>query len=227
MSGWTQLETDLTLPELFDITIQAGQTRYYRVRAVNEAGVKGPWSAPVAAMPIDTSVPGITISETELTIREGASAQYTVALHARPHANVSVRVNGGGVVSPNPGTLTFNTNDFNMPKTVELTGIQDNDPNNEQVNVTHTISSSDAGYRSLTPDPVAVTVLDDDSGVSVTADQSSVNEGEAITFTLTRTGNTDSAITVDLSVSQRGNFLPANQLGARSVSIGANVTRKR
>ena len=223
VSGWTQLETELTLPELFDITIQAGQTRYYRVRAVSEAGVKGPWSAPMAAMPIDTSVPGITISETELTIREGESAQYTVALHARPHANVSVRINGGGVVSPSPGTLTFNTNDFNMPKTVELTGIQDNDPDNEQVNVTHTVSSSDAGYRSLTPDPVAVTVLDDDSGVSVTADQASVNEGEDITFTLTRTGNTDSAITVGLSVSQRGNFLPTDQLGARSVSIGANV----
>ena len=223
VSGWTQLESDLSFNKLFDITIQSGQTRYYRVRAVSEADVPGPWSAPMAAMPIDTSVPGITISETELTIREGESAQYTVALHARPHANVSVRINGGGVVSPNPGTLTFNTNDFNMPKTVELTGIQDNDPDNEQVNVTHTISSSDAGYRSLTPDPVAVTVLDDDSGVSVTAEQASVNEGEDITFTLTRTGNTDSAITAELSVSQRGSFLPADQLGARSVSIGANV----
>ena len=223
VGGWTQLDSDLPFPELLDLTIQTGQTRYYRVRAVNEAGVGGPWSAPVAAMTIDTNVPGITISEKTLTIREGESAEYTVALHARPHSNVSVRINGGGVVSPNPSTLTFNTIDFNMPKTVELTGIQDNNPNNEQVNVTHTISSSDAGYRSLTPDPVAVTVIDDDSGVSVTADRTSVNEGEDIDFTLTRTGNIDSAITVDLSVSQRGSVLPSNQLGARSVNIGANV----
>ena len=222
-SGWTQLDADLPFPELVDLTIQTGQTRYYRVRAVNEAGVGGPWSAPVAAMTIDTNVPGITISEKTLTIREGESAEYTVALHARPHSNVSVRINGGGVVSPNPSTLTFNTIDFNMPKTVELMGIQDNNPNNEQVNVTHTISSSDAGYRSLTPDPVAVTVIDDDSGVSVSADRTSVNEGEDIDFTLTRTGNIDSAITVDLSVSQRGSVLPSNQLGARSVNIGANV----
>ncbi len=48
VSGWTQLETDLTLPELFDITIQSGVTRHYRVRAVNEAGVSGPWSAPAS-----------------------------------------------------------------------------------------------------------------------------------------------------------------------------------
>jgi len=226
-TGWTQLESDLTLPELFDVTIQSGQTRHYRVRAVNEAGVPGPWSAPMAAMTIDTNVPGITISENTLTIREGESAEYTVALHARPHSNVSVRINGGGVVSPNPSTLTFNTIDFNMPKTVELTGIQDNNPDDEQVNVTHTISSADAGYRSLTPDPVAVTVIDDDSGVSVTADRTSVNEGEDIDFILTRTGNTDSAITVDLSVSQRGSFLLSDQLGVRSVSIGAGITTAR
>ena len=49
VSGWTQLETDLTLPELFDVTVLSGVTRYYRVRAVNEAGVPGPWSAPAVA----------------------------------------------------------------------------------------------------------------------------------------------------------------------------------
>ena len=49
VSGWTQLESDLPFPELVDLTIQTGQTRYYRVRAVNEAGVGGPWSAPVLA----------------------------------------------------------------------------------------------------------------------------------------------------------------------------------
>ena len=223
ITGWATLTDEVLGIEDLDIGIAAGETRHYRVRAVNEAGVPGPWSAPMAAMPIDTNVPGISISENTLTIREGESAEYTVTLHARPHSNVTVRINGGGVVTPNPGTLTFTTADFNMPKTVELTGIQDNDPDDEQVNVTHSISSSDAGYRNLTPDPVAVTVIDADSGVSVSAEQASVNEGDAIDFTLTRTGNTSGAITVDLSVSQRGSFLPADQLGARSVSVGANV----
>lgn len=35
---------------------------------------------------------------------------------------------------------------FNMPRTVELTGIQDNAPDNEAVDVTHSISSSEAGF---------------------------------------------------------------------------------
>ena len=33
-----------------DPEIEAGETRYYRVRAVNQAGVPGPWSEPVSAM---------------------------------------------------------------------------------------------------------------------------------------------------------------------------------
>ena len=80
VSGWTQLETELTLSELFDITIQSGVTRHYRVRAVNEAGVPGPWSAPMAAMveqqatagapdaPVLTAVPNEPNGRTEILI---------------------------------------------------------------------------------------------------------------------------------------------------------------
>ena len=80
VSGWTQLETDLSFNKLFDITIQSGVTRYYRVRAVNEAGVPGPWSKPVAAMveqqatagapdaPVLTAVPNEPNGRTEILI---------------------------------------------------------------------------------------------------------------------------------------------------------------
>ena len=223
VSGWTQLQTGLTLPQLFDITIESGQTRYYRVRVVNQAGVPGPWSAPMLAMPVDPNVPGVSISETELTIEEGETAEYTVRLQARPLSNVTVDIDGQGVVSPNPSRLTFTPSNYNTPQTVELTALQDNDPDNEEIEVTHSTTTSDGAYNRLTVAPVAVTVIDDDSGVSVSTDQESVNEGETITFTLTRTGNTDGAITVDLFVDQRGGFLPADQLGARSEIMGAGV----
>ena len=58
VSSWTQLETDLPLNALVDITIQSGITRFYRVRAVNEAGVPGPWSQPIIARTGTASVPG-------------------------------------------------------------------------------------------------------------------------------------------------------------------------
>ncbi len=58
VSGWTQLETDLPLEVLVDTTIQSGITRFYRVRAINEAGVHGPWSQPIIARTGTTSAPG-------------------------------------------------------------------------------------------------------------------------------------------------------------------------
>ena len=222
-TGWTLLSDNVVGPIYVDIGVMAGDTRYYRVRAVNNWDHKGPWSAPMRAVVIDTNVPGATISETALTIGEGESAQYTVSLHARPQANVTVTVNGGGVVTPSPGTLTFTPSNFNMPQTVTLTGVQDNDPDNEQLDVTHAFSSSDAGYRNLAVDPVAVTVIDDDSGVTITTEQTSVNEGEDIVLTLTRTGNISNAITVSLTVTQAGNFLRPGESGARTVSMGADV----
>ena len=157
VSGWTQLESDLPFNQLFDITVHSGQTRYYRVRAVNAAGVPGPWSAPMSAM---AGVVGISVSPTELTIAEGETAEYTVRLHARPLSNVTVQVNGGGVVSPRPNRLTFTPSNFSTPQTVELTGIHDGDAEDDTAEVSHSVSSSDADYRVLSVDPVAVTVIE-------------------------------------------------------------------
>jgi len=224
VSGWTQLETELTLPELFDITIQSGQTRYYRVRAVNQAGVPGPWSAPMRAMAVDPGAPSVSISETELTIEEGETAEYRVTLGARPLSNVTVNINGRGVVSPNPSRVTFTTSNYHLPQTVELTANQDNNAVNEEIEVTHTISSSDGVYSALSVDPVAVTVIDDDAGVSIASDRQSINEGESIEFILKRVGNTNNAITVSVNVSQQGDYLASGQAGSRTIDIAASAT---
>ena len=61
VSGWTQLRADFPLTDLVDIVIPSGQTRFYRVRAVNEAGVTGPWSQAVIARTGAASVPGAPI----------------------------------------------------------------------------------------------------------------------------------------------------------------------
>ncbi len=224
VSGWTQLETNLPFNKLFDITVQSGQTRYYRVRAANEAGVTGPWSAPIRARTEALGFPGISVSETELTVAEGESGEYTVVLKARPISNVTVRVNGSDDVSPSPSQLTFTPSNWLTPQTVTLTAGQDNDAADDTADVTHSISSSDAAYASLTVDPVAVTIIDDDSGVSITADHESVNEGEDINLTLARTGNINNAITVTVNVTQSGDYLASGQSGNRTVEMGANTT---
>ena len=48
--SWKELDDETPATETVDPNIEAGETRYYRVRAVNEAGVSGPWSASISAM---------------------------------------------------------------------------------------------------------------------------------------------------------------------------------
>ncbi len=220
---WTPLSDNVPEGRYVDAGVAPGDTRYYRMRAVNLQNHLGPWSQPIRARAETLGFPGVSVSETTFTIAEGESAEYTVGLRARPISNVSVRVNRSGDVSPNPSRLTFTPSNWSTPQTVTLTAGQDNDAVDDAVEVTHSVSSSDSAYASLTVDPVAVTVIDDDSGVSIAAEQESVNEGDDIVLTLTRTGNTGSAITVTVSVTQSGDYLASGQTGNRTIDLAANT----
>ena len=46
-TNWQQLADDVPGPRYVDTAIEPGQTRYYRVRAVNDWDHKGPWSATI------------------------------------------------------------------------------------------------------------------------------------------------------------------------------------
>ncbi len=47
---WMSLAKDVAHTRYVDTQVQPGDTRYYRVRAVNEAEVEGPWSEPMPGM---------------------------------------------------------------------------------------------------------------------------------------------------------------------------------
>ena len=115
IGDWTQLETALPFNLLLDITIESGVTRYYRVRAVNQADVKGPWSAPIAAMverqatagapdaPVLTAVPNEPNGRTEILITwtkpvENGSAITAYTMHVADNAS-----GPWADVSPQPG----------------------------------------------------------------------------------------------------------------------------
>ena len=97
------MQTELTLRELFYITIQSGVTRYYRVRAVNEAGVPGPWSAPMSAMVeqrATASTPGkpvLTADSNELNRREEILVRWTKPIeNGSPIAAYTLEVSDTG-----------------------------------------------------------------------------------------------------------------------------------
>ena len=207
-----------------DTSIAPEGTFQYRIRAVNDWNHKGPWSQSTEGMAETVGVPGFKTSTTSLELAEGASGQYTIVLKAKPSSNVSVSVNAGGDVSANPSRLTFTPSNWFTPQIVTLTAAHDGDAADDSETIIHTVSSSDGAYSGLTLDSVAVTVSDDDSGISIETQWESVNEGDDIVFTLTRAGRTAGAVTVALNVAQSGDYLASGEDGGRNATFAAGAT---
>ena len=91
-----------------------------RVIATRSGANDGPPSAEVMGTPEEPTAPGVTVSESALTVTEEDTTgdSYTVVLDTEPTADVTVTVAGhaGTDVTPNPTTLTFTSLDWNTPQ---------------------------------------------------------------------------------------------------------------
>ena len=105
----------------------------------------------------------VEVSATTLTVPEGGTATYTVALESEPTATVTVTpsVSGDADVTVSPSSLSFSTGDWNTAKTVTVSAAQDADADDDTAAVSHAVSGAD--YASETASGVSVTVTDDDT----------------------------------------------------------------
>ena len=142
-------------------------------------------------------VSGVVLRPSSLTVREGGSNGYTVALQARPSNTVSVTVTTATGLTALPSTITFTTDDWDLPQTVALTAATDADTTDNDVTVTH---QADGGGYSLTrslPVTIAETVADTNADPSFTsADAFTVAEHAASVGTVAATdGDTEDSVT--------------------------------
>ena len=154
-----------------DTGLRPGVGKCYAVRAVNDQGVGGYWSALVSTGD-ENVVRGVTLSRTELSVREdGGTASYTVALDGWPESPVTIDLasDDAGAARVFPNRLTFHGDNWNVPQQVTVTGVNDDidNPDNRRVaTIRHTARG--AGYGDVSIAPVVVTVVDDEgAGVSV------------------------------------------------------------
>ena len=112
---------------------------------------------------------GVTISETTLVFGEASSGSYTVKLNSQPTQDVTVTPTSGNTGAAEVSApLLFTTFNWNMAKTVTVTGVNDNIDNasDRRATITHTILGG--GYNSVAVDDVSVTLTDDDTkGVTI------------------------------------------------------------
>ena len=142
------------------------------------------WSQEITATPMATPV-GITLSASRLTVAEGGSSNDTIALDARPSADVVVTVAGAaGDVTVNPERLTFTTGNFNVAQSVVVAAEQDDDAVTDPV-VTLTYSASGGGYNTVDIDDVVVVVTEDDTaGVTLSDAKLTVREVTSETYSV-------------------------------------------
>ena len=141
----------------------------------------------------DDDMAGFTVDPTTLTIDEGTSNTYTVVLTSQPTNNVVVTPTSGDTdkVTVEPDSYMFTSTNWNMEKIFTVTSVEeDDDYDNNTVTITHAATSDDTQYAALTPDPVEVTVTDNDTRptFSITPTATAV-EGKNVSLTITLSEN--------------------------------------
>ena len=167
----------------------------------------------------DATPSGITLSVSPVTVEEGAGkTEITVTATVNGTTRyvdaktVTVSVGGGTAISDTDYDAVANfdiiiaAGDASKTGTFDLTPTQDDlHEGSETINVSGTSDS-------LTITPATVTINDDDGQPSFAVADASANEGDTITFTVTRSGAMDNAVSV------KWNTKAATGAGAASTS---------
>jgi hypothetical protein len=177
----------------------------------------------VSLVNINVDVPSINYNASApLTVIEGQTTGYSVVLTTRPDSNVVIQVSSSDVtrVTVSPATLTFTPLNWNTPKFVTVSSV-DNLVTNDTVNfiITNTVTTTDplyvnfAGAKTLpgvvldNETPIlfpsgdciyGIGMLDigiDGQAQVVDADATTYNNG-SLSFTLTTNGTPDDRLTI-------------------------------
>jgi hypothetical protein len=132
----------------------------------------------------DNDVPGVQVAPTALALAEaGATAgSYTVVLDTRPSGTVQVDVlpDVAGQVVVSPGVLVFTVSDWNVPRTVTVTAVDDPDAEGPHgLAIDHAPRTTDADYRLFPIPQVGVALADNDEPALLLGPAPSLVEGGA------------------------------------------------
>ena len=111
----------------------------------------------------DDDIPGVTVTAASpVSISEGSSASYTVVLDTQPTESVTITATSSDTeaVSVSPASHIFTTDNWNMAATFTVTGESDDDTQDENVAVSHSITRAGAEYENVPVSTVRVEVTD-------------------------------------------------------------------
>ncbi|MBF2754646.1 MAG: hypothetical protein ISN29_05230, partial [Gammaproteobacteria bacterium AqS3] len=178
---------------------------------------------------VDGHVQSLTISPNSMTIEEGGSGTFTVALATRPSDAVTVSLNRTGAAELVLGafSLSFTTSNWNTVQSVTVNAAEDDDSQTDLAGISLTASGGDYGSVAAS---LSVSVTDNDTpALALSALSLSLNEGGSGIFTVALTTRPSEAVTVSLVQSGTGNpdvtFSPSSlSFAVSNWSVPQNVT---
>ncbi len=171
-------------------------------------------SSSVIARVNDNDMKRLILPSDPVTVEEGASATFSVALATAPSGDVTVSVTSSDpVVSVSAGaSLTFTTSNYATPQMVTLSAAEDKDGDDHSVRVS--LSVSGGGYDRLSSSVIARVNDNDFKRLILPSDPVHVVEGASATFTVALATAPSGDVTVSLTSSDP----------VVSVSAGASLT---
>ena len=182
----------------------------------------------VTATVTDNDTKGFALTPITVTLTEGATNTFTVALTTEPSADVTVTVAGADDVSVTGGaSLTFTTRSYARAQTVTLAAGEDADGDDETATVN--LTASGGGYADVTGSVTATVTDNDTKGFALTPTTVTLAEGATHTFTVALATEPSADVTVtvsgadDVSVSDGASltFTTRNYATAQTVTLSA------
>ncbi|HKQ57734.1 MAG TPA: Calx-beta domain-containing protein [Candidatus Eisenbacteria bacterium] len=186
----------------------------------------------------DNDVAGITVNPTSglTTTEAGGTAQFTVVLTSQPAADVTIALSSSDASegSESPASLVFTAANWNSPRTVTVTGVDDPavDGNIAYTIVTAGATGADPNYVGMDAADVSVTNNDNDAvGISVspTSGLTTTEAGGTAQFSIVLTSQPSADVTFALASSDptEGSVSPPSvtfTAGNWNVAQAATVT---
>ena len=179
ISGYAGTGTAPTLQQYIDAGVTgvtAGSLTEVNTKIAGAANEDSDTTAKIQSI-VDS---GVTNSSTTITLGEATSGTYTVVLDTQPTGNVTITPSSNNTAAATVSkAMTFTTANWNIPQTVTVTGVADDDATNESVTITQAVKGAD--YKEVTSANVTVTVMDDDE-IGLTFSQSAFTVNEPSIF---------------------------------------------
>ena len=160
----------------------------------------------VAVTVTDDDTAAVTVSESALTVAEGANGSYTVVLDAQPSSDVVIAVSSDNRdVTATAATLTFTPSNWSTAQTVTVAAAHDADAVNDAASIAHAVMADESAgeYDNVTIAEVTVTVTDDDAGATVSESALTVDEGDSGTYTVVLDAQPASDVVIAVSSDNR------------------------